>query len=327
MKTTKFFTDRTNRYLKLVLVPLFCLVIINLHGQNTRDYQHHWDPPWDTLALSEFSDATLFSVYGIDNLPDFHGDINNPDLVIFFAGNQYMVIPELLQAFRKEHPEYKRVFAETIPPGIEDKQIKSGALLIGNARITLKPDIVTAGKGKIMEQDSMGWFSQTTTYAKNKLAIMVYKGNPKNIKTLNDLGKPNIRVSMPNPQWEGIAGRITEAYENAGGKALKDQIMTKKNSKGTTFLTTVHHRQTPMRIMYKLSDAGPVWYSEAYYHSKLTDHPIDMVLIDDSVNVQAVYMAGQMKNAPHPEAAKTFMGFLTSATAKSIYKKYGFEIP
>ncbi len=317
---------KTSKISVLGLIVL-CLGFLNLNAQNTRDYEHRWDPPWDTITQSEYNDATLFLTFGIDNLPDFHGDINNPDLVIFFAGNQYMLVPELLQAFREQYPDYKRVFAETIPPGIEDKQISSGAMLIGNTRITLQPDIVTAGKGKIEDQDNKGWFSQTTTYAKNKLAIMVRKGNPLNIKTLNDLGKPNVRVSMPNPNWEGIGSRITQAYKNAGGEALKEMIMTHKNNKGTTYLTTVHHRQTPMRIMYGLSDAGAVWYSEAYYHAKMTDHPIDMVEIPDKVNVEATYMAGQMKNAPHPDAAAAFMSFLTSAKAKNIYKKYGFEMP
>jgi len=229
-----------------------------------------------------------------------------------------------LEAFRKEYPQYKRVFAETIPPGIEDKQIKSGAIVIGNMRIDLKPDVVTAGKGKIEAQNKEGWFSGTNTYAKNKLAIMVKKGNPKNIKGIKDLGRADVMVSMPNPQWEGIASRIIKAYENAGGEDLKNTIMNDKVNKNTTYLTTIHHRQTPLRIMYDQSDAGPVWYSEAYYHSKLTDHPIDMVTIPDDVNVEATYMAGQMKTAPHPKAAKAFMDFLVSSKAQAIYKKYGF---
>ena len=40
--------------------------------------------------------------------------------------------------------------------------------------------------------------------------------------------------------------------------------------------------------------------------------------------MKAVYVAGQMKNAPHQQAAKDFMDFLVSPAAKSIYNKYGF---
>ena len=307
---------------KLILTTLLVIGNYTLQAQNTsKDYEHRYDAPWQESTQQ----GTPFIGYGIDNAPDFHGDINNPDLVIFFAGNQYMVVPELLEAFRKAYPKYARVFAETIPPGIEEAQQKSGALLFGNMRISVKPDVVTAGEGKIIAQEKNHVFSKTYAYAKNKLAIMVQKGNPKNIKSIADLGRPDVKISMPNPKWEGIAARITKAFENVGGSKLKTTIMESKVEKNTTFLTTIHHRQTPLRIMYNFSDAGPVWYSEAYYHSQLTNHPIDMVAIPDNVNVWATYMAGVYKNAPHKKAANSFIDFLASKTAQNIYKKYGFE--
>ncbi|HLR32300.1 MAG TPA: substrate-binding domain-containing protein, partial [Fodinibius sp.] len=291
-----------------------------LFAQHTRDYENRYDPPWQSTEL----EGTSFSVLGIDNLPDFHGDVNNPDLVIFFAGNQYMVVPELLAAFKEEYPEYQRVFAETIPPGLEGNQVEEGALVIGNMRISLQPDIVTAGKGRMQERSDKDWLSSMKPYAKNKLAIMVPNGNPLKIAGLQDLAKPTVKVAMPNPEWEGIGERIVKAYRNAGGKELEYEIMTGKLSKGSTYLTTMHHRQTPMRILYGQSDAGPVWVSEAYYHSELTDNPLEVVEIADSVNVKATYVAGQMKDAPHPEAAKAFMEFLTSEKGQQIYQKYGF---
>ena len=89
-------------------------------------------------------------------------------------------------------------------------------------RITLKPDVYTAGKGRI--DKTMSYLSQTETYAYNRLATMVQKGNPKNVKGLKDLGRDDIRVSMPNPEWEGIGRRIEEAYVKAGGEELKNAI-------------------------------------------------------------------------------------------------------
>lgn len=309
-----------NKVTILVSAILLIFSISALNAQNTKDYEHRYDPPWDTMQ----AEGTLFIGYGIDNAPDFHGHINNPDLVIFFAGNQYMVVPELLEAFKQANPKFQRVFAETIPPGIEERQMESGALVLGNMVIDLKPDVITAGKGSIDDKHKEGMFTQTADYAKNKLAIMVQKGNPKNIKDLKDMERPDVLVSMPNPEWEGIGDRIIKAYENTGGKELANAIMNDKVTKGTTYLTTIHHRQTPMRIMYEQSHAGPVWYSEAYYHSEMTNHPIDMVTLPDNINVQTIYSAGRMKNAPNPEAADAFMKFMVSPKAKEIYKKYGF---
>jgi molybdate transport system substrate-binding protein len=280
---------------------------------------HRFDPPWNTPPKS----AVQFTVPGIDNVPDLYGDINNPQLVVFFAGNQFMCIDELLEAFKKQYPQYEKVFAETLPPGILAKQILGGSLTIGNMRIDMKPDVYTAGEGRIdqMKND----FSRTEIYAYNRLAIMVPAGNPKNITGLKDLGRKDIRVSMPNPEWEGIAKKIEEAFVKAGENNLKQTIMEEKVKDSTTFLTQIHHRQTPLRILYGNSDAGPVWYTEAYYQ-QMIHHPIELVEIPDSENIRATYVAGELRNAPHQKAAKDFMDFLVSPVAKAIYTTYGFSI-
>ncbi|HEX9504051.1 MAG TPA: substrate-binding domain-containing protein [Patescibacteria group bacterium] len=296
---------------------IFAMAIIGSLFTKSQAQSHRFDPPWNTPPQSK----VMFTIPGVDNVPDLYGDINDPQLVVFFAGNQFMCIDELIEAFKKEHPQYQRIFAETLPPGILARQIEGGSITIGNMRITLKPDVYTAGKGRI--DQTMPYLSQTETYAYNRLAIMVQKGNPKNVRGLRDLGRDDIRVSMPNPEWEGIGRRIEEAYVKAGGEELKNDIMVKKVKDSSTYLTQIHHRQTPMRILYDQSDAAPVWYTEAFYQ-QMIQHPVDIVEIPESENISASYVAGLMKKPPHPQAAKDFMDFLVSTTAKGIYRKYGF---
>jgi len=302
-------------YKKLIAIILSLFAFINM----LKAQDHQYDPPWNTPPQSK----VMFTVPGVDNVPDLFGDINDPQLVIFFAGNQFMCVDSLLAAFKKAYPQYERIFAETLPPGILDKQIEGGSITIGNMRITLKPDIYSDGKNQIDQIQAL--FSKTEAYADNNLAIMVQKRNPKGIKGLKDLGKPSIRVSMPNPEFEGIGKRIEEAYIKAGGETLRKAIMIDKVKDSTTWLTHIHHRQTPMRIMYNQSDAAPVWYSEAYYQ-KMIGNPVDMVEIPANENVTTTYAAGQLKDAPHLQAAKDFMDFLVSPAAKSIYRKYGFTV-
>jgi len=297
---------------KILITVLIGSFIMTANAQD-----HRFDPPWNNPPES----SVMFTVPGVDNVPDFFGDINDPQLVVFFAGNQFMCIDDLLASFKNEYPQYHRIFAETLPPGILAKQIAGGSLTVGNMRVTLKPDVYTAGKSRILQMTD--YFSDTAAYAYNKLAIMVSKGNPKKVKGLKDLGRKDIRVSMPNPAWEGIGKRIEEAYVKAGGENLKKIIMEKKVADSTTYLTQIHHRQSPMRILYNQSDAAPVWFSEVYYQ-QMINHPVEMVRIPDKGNITATYMAGLMKNAPHAQAAKDFMNFLVSPTAKAIYQKYGF---
>jgi len=295
----------------------FATAIVMALAIGVKAQEHRFDPPWNNPPES----TVIFTVPGIDNVPDLFGDINDPQLVIFFAGNQYMCIDDLLAVFKKEHPQYQRIFAETLPPGILAKQIMGGSITIGNMRITLKPDVYTAGKSRIDQMPE--YFSRTAAYAYNGLAIMVQKGNPKGIKGLKDLGRPDVRVSMPNPGWEGIGKRIEEAYVKAGTETLRKTIMETKVKDSSTYLTQIHHRQSPMRILYNQSDAAPVWYSEVYYQ-KMIKHPVELIEIPESENISATYVAGQLKNAPHAQAAKDFMDFLVSPAANAIYRKHGF---
>jgi molybdate transport system substrate-binding protein len=296
---------------------IFCITSLVVLSTQVNAQDHRYDPPWNIPPKS----SVMFTVPDVDNVPDLFGDINDPQLVVFFAGNQFMCIDDLLAAFKKLYPQYSRIFAETLPPGILAKQIEGGSITIGNMRITLKPDVYTAGEGRIDKMPAS--FIKTEIYAYNRLAIMVQKGNPKGVKGLKDLGRPDIRVSMPNPEWEGVGKQIETAFVKAGGETLRKTIMVDKVKNKTTYLTYIHHRQTPMRIMYNQSDAAPVWYSEAYYQ-QMIKHPVELITVPANQNITATYIAGLMKNAPHPQAAKYFMDFLVSPVAKAIYNKYGF---
>ena len=108
-------------------------------------------PPWQHGANAPATNKGLeFTVPEVNVLSDFHGNLNNPKLVIFVAGNYYFAMAPLVAAFEKEHPQYKgRIFSETLPPGILLKQIHSGGTItVGNMTWTVKPDVFAAGLKK-----------------------------------------------------------------------------------------------------------------------------------------------------------------------------------
>lgn len=284
------------------------------------DYLPPWNPPP--------ANGVPFSVPGIDSVSDLHGDVVDPQLTVFFAGNQFMVVHDLVRAFQEQYPQYRRIFVETLPPGILAEQIRQGALVMGNLRIALQPDIYAAGRNRILElQKSQHWFDSMEDYTRNRLALMVYRGNPKHIAGLKDLGRAGVRVSMPNPKWEGIARAIETLYRKAGGEPLVHEIMDVKVKNGETYLTQIHHRQTPLRVLNHESDVGPVWYTEAYFQEHILHNPVSTVEIPAQDNTQVTYTAGLMKDAPHPQAARAFLQFLTGPEAQAIYRHYGFMSP
>src|SRR5258708_8394137 len=140
-------------------------------------------------------------------------------------------------------------------------------------------------------------------YATNDLTIMVPKGNPAHVKSLSDLGKPGIRLAMPNPEFEGVARQIKIALAKTGGDALEKMVYDTKVKDGTAKLTRIHHRQTPLFIMQGRVDAGVTWQSEAEFQEQIA-HPISHVAIPAADNATAIYAGAQVKAAPHPDAAK-----------------------
>ncbi|GLQ98608.1 substrate-binding domain-containing protein [Dyella mobilis] len=313
-------SSRTNRRWLHALLAGMLVAACGSASAGQTDYLPPWNPP-PTGGVS-------FAVPPFDAIADLHGDIVDPQLTVFFAGNQFMVVHDLVEAFKQSHPQYQRIYVETLPPGILAKQIETGSLVMGNLRIALKPDIFTTGKGSVAQlQKQHGWFAETADYARNPLAILVAKGNPKHVQGLKDLGRDDVRVSMPNPQWEGIAKQIEASYRKAGGDALDHAVMDAKVKDGSTYLTRIHHRESPLRVLQGDSDAAPVWSTEAYFQQQVLHRPVETVAIPAEQNVTATYTAARMKDAPHAQAAKDFLAFMTSAPAQAIYRKYGFQPP
>lgn len=284
-------------------------------------YLPPWGPPPPGGGIE-------FAVPPFDQVVDLYGDVVDPQLTIFFAGNQFMVVPELVAAFEHAYPQYRRVFVETLPPGKLAAQIEAGALVMGSLRIAVEPDVYTAGRSRIETlQREKHWFAATYDYASNELAIMVRAGNPLRVRGLADLGRRDVRVSIPNPAFEGVARQIEAVLRRAGGEALVSAVMKEKVARGTTILTQIHHRQSPLNILEGRADAAPVWYTESYFQQHELHRPVETIVIPETENTRATYTAAVLSAAPHPGAARDFLAFLATPAARAVYRKYGFEPP
>ena len=283
-------------------------------------------PPWSNGANDPAAQGYVFHVPDVDNVPDLHGNPCHARLVLFIGGNQFFVLPRLVAAFEQQHPRLKNhIYYETLPPGILRRQIHhNDTLTLGNLTIRVRPDVFEAGIRAVRQMKKAGQLSGVVPYATNDLAIMVHAGNPHHIHSLNDLAHPGLRVSMPNPEWEGVAHQIAASLRKAGGEALYRAVYQTKVKNGGTILTEIHHRQTPMRIMKGEVDAGVTWASEVRFQESI-GNPIQGVAIPPSQNVVATYAGGVMKNAAHPHIAAQWLQFLKSPEAQAIYHRYGFR--
>jgi ABC-type molybdate transport system substrate-binding protein len=257
-------------------------------------------------------------------------DSYTADLVLYLAGNQFMVMQQLIADFQARNPDIETVYVETIPPG----QILKGQLLtqgeIEGQQTAMNPDIfASVNIGHLRKLKGQDLMDNHAIYIHNKLELMVAEGNPRNIKGPEDLGRDDLVQSHPNPMTEGI-------FKFYGSEMLKDLGLHEEVTgaaecrscwavEGKTWFTSRHHRETPDRIEKGEADVGIVWTTEVV-HAKAEGRPIDGVAIPAPLNKQdkVNYAIGIMKNGRNADNAAQYLSYLASDAAQAIYEKYGF---
>lgn len=257
-------------------------------------------------------------------------DSYDSDLVMYLAGNQFMVMRELITDFQAKNPSVESVYVETIPPG----QILKGQLLkqgeIEGQQTAMNPDVfASVNIGHLKKLNKQNLMDAYAIYIHNRLELMIAEGNPKNIKGPEDLARDDLVQSHPNPLTEGI-------FKFYGSEMLKDLGLHEKVTggaecrscwavEGKTWFTSRHHRETPDRIEKGTADVGIVWTTEVV-HAKAEGRPIDGVSIAAPLNKQdkVNYAIGIMKNGRNAENAALYLSYLATDAAQAIYEKYGF---
>jgi ABC-type molybdate transport system substrate-binding protein len=285
-------------------------------------------PPWQQGSNNDAAKHGFeFTVPPVDVLADFHGSLDNPELVLFASGNYFFAMAPLVQAFGDAYPQYRgRVYYETLPPGLLLKQMEAGGTVTsGNMTWTVKPDVFLAERAASDNLVQNGRLAgPVVTFATNDLTVMVAAGNPAHVAGLTDLGRAGLALAMPNPEFEGVARQIRASLVKAGGEALAEAVYGAKVRKGETVLTRIHHRQTPLFLMQHLVAAGVTWKSEAIFQEKI-GNPIGHVDIPPELNTIADYSAAMVADAPHPQAARAWLDFISSDSAFRAFEPYGFR--
>ncbi len=106
----------------------------------------------------------------------------------------------------------------------------------------------------------------------------------------------------------------------------------------STFITLIHHLETPDNLRNDVADVGPVWATEVFYQRNRLERN-DVVAIEitgentatgddfnrgDKVNYLATIVEGVM-DSNHKKAAKNWINFLRSNDAQLIMENVGFE--
>jgi molybdate transport system substrate-binding protein len=129
-------------------------------------------------------------------------------------------------------------------------------------------------------------------FARNKLEIVVEKGNPKHITSLADLAQPGMLVVL--------AGPTVPAGKYAG------QALQAAGVKVTPVSQETDVKSVVSKVALGEADAGIVYVTDV----RAAGSSVAGIAIPDQDNVIAAYPAVALKGAANPVAARAFLDYL-----------------
>jgi molybdate transport system substrate-binding protein len=140
--------------------------------------------------------------------------------------------------------------------------------------------------------------------------IIVAKGNPKNVSSLQDFARSDLKVALGNPQACQIGRLCVQIFANAG---LDSTTFNAKES------FTVN--ELGVWVQMKDVDAAIVWDAIA---EGIRD-AVDTIEIPEAVNEISTVVCARLKSAPHPQAAQRFLQFVVGPAGRRILEEKGYR--
>lgn len=230
--------------------------------------------------------------------PDSRGD----ELILYCAAGIRSPVVEMLEIFASEH-------GVRIIPDYAGSEV-----LLSKIKVSRRGDLYMPGDRYYIEQaasEDMLLSSRTLCYWIP--TILVRKGNPKNISSLEDLLKPGLKLGLGDPNACAI-GRTTCLILAKNG-------ITRKDIEQNLIYQSLTVNELGMQISAKALDVVIVWDAMARYYAKSGDQ----VPIPPEKNVISTVDVGVLKFTKNRELAEKFVAFLTSEHGREIFTKYGYQ--
>lgn len=256
-------------------------------------------PVVDTPALLQWptdqgSKKPDLSDPAANTLWDFHAVLNTCDVALSTEGNYHMALldiwPVYLAKF-KDDP-LSNAFYTTSPP-IVVPQLANGVVQFGNLYATCKPSVVVSTKQVIDQLVASGVTDGPAypLYQDRGVVMLVKHGNPKNIKSVWDLGRNGVRLVTPNLKLEpGAFNTYADAIYNialhdknppAGWDAdrLINVLFNGASGDIAKWLEgpRIHHRDEPWSVAYGKADASLILYHIGIYTKQTFPDTFDLV--------------------------------------------------
>jgi sulfate/thiosulfate transport system substrate-binding protein len=225
-----------------------------------------------------------------------------------------VVYDEIIPEFRKTEQGANVGFRTSFGASGDQSRAVEAGLKADVVSFSIEPDITRLVESGQVVAD---WNKQqhdglVTT---SVVSFIVRKGNPKNIRTWDDLVKPGVQVLTPNPFTSGAAKWNLLAAYGAKGLPYVEELLTKH--------VKVQDKSGREALQNFLSGNGDVLLSYEYEATtaQKKGEKVDYVLPDDTIKIEIPIAV----TAKAPQAAKDFRDYVISKPAQEKFASWGYR--
>jgi sulfate/thiosulfate transport system substrate-binding protein len=231
---------------------------------------------------------------------------------------------DIIPAFQKT-PEGKGVsFDQSYGASGEQERAVEGGLPADVVALSLEPDVNKLVKAGLVDE---GWNGDRYQgFVTNSVVVLaVRKGNPKGIKSWDDLLKPGVEVITPNPFTSGGAKwNIMAAY---GAQLEQGRTPDQALDYLRKLFDNVPVLDKSAREALQTFSAGKGDVLIAYENEAITaqqkGEDVDYVIPDQTILIQNP--AAVVNESKNKDKAQAFVDFLRTEAAQKIYVEKGYR--
>jgi sulfate/thiosulfate transport system substrate-binding protein len=221
-----------------------------------------------------------------------------------------VVYDQVIPAFEKTSAGKGVSFKTSYGPSGDQSRAVDAGLKADVVTFSLEPDL-----DRLIEDGQVAKSAADRWVTTSVVTFIVRKGNPKHIRTWDDLLRPGIQVVTPNPFTSGAAKWNLLAAYGAKGlpfvKTLLTQHVKVQPKSGRDALQTFTQGEGDVLISYE---------NEAITAQK-KDQPVDYVIPSQTIKIENPIAV----TSKAPAAARAFVDYALSKPAQQVFASWGYR--
>jgi sulfate transport system substrate-binding protein len=231
---------------------------------------------------------------------------------------------QLIPAFQRTPAGQGTSFQQSYGASGEQARAVIAGLKADVVEFSLEPDMTSLVKAGLVAKS---WKKEAFhgIVTRSVVVFVVRKGNPKHIRTWNDLIKPGVDVLVPNVQTSGGAKWDVIAAYGAQRK------LGKSHAQGVKYLSKLYDhvvsqdksaREALQTFLAGRGDVLLSYENEAIFAQK-HDQPIDYVMPKSTI--QIANPIAVVKTSTNKTGARAFVNYLRTKSAQVLFAQNGYR--